>query len=78
MHTVEWGQTSSRSRQGVMCILNPDQVGAPGSRVLGHQALEAGFQLLVEVLGLAVRLRVISRRQTGCGTYEPAELPSEP
>jgi len=42
-----------------MCIFDPDQVFAPCRGVLGHQAPEAGLQLLVSVFGLAVGLWVI-------------------
>lgn len=40
--------------------LDPYQMFAPCQGVLGHQAKEAGFQLLVQVFGLAIGLWVIS------------------
>ena len=78
MHTLKWGQTSSRCRQRVVSILDPDQVGAPRSRVLGHQTSEAGFQLLVQALGLAVGFRMVPRSQVDGGSDELTKLPPEP
>lgn len=57
-----------------MGVFNPDQVFAPSRGILGHQASEAGFQLLVKAFSLAVGLRVISRSQAGLGSNESAEF----
>lgn len=56
----------------------PDQVFAPSRGVLGDQALEASFQLLIEAFGLAIGLWVIPHGQAGCSYDEPAEIPPEP
>ncbi|KAI3355596.1 hypothetical protein L3Q82_018422 [Scortum barcoo] len=60
--------------KGVVRVLYPGQVLAPCCLVLGYKASQAGLQLLVHALRLAVGFWVISRGQADGGAKETAEL----
>lgn len=62
--TLEGRETRSRSfaLQSVVRLLNPDEVFVPGGMILGDGTAETSLQLLIYVLGLAIGLGMVHRR----------------
>lgn len=56
--TLKWGQTYIWWWKGVVSVFDPRQLLAPGARIVGCQAAESMFQILVGLLGLPVGLRM--------------------
>ena len=51
---------------------------APCGGILGDQAPETSFHLLIKAFSLASRLRVVPQGQASHSSGEPAEFPPEP
>lgn len=66
--------SGGRSVEGVVRILDPDEVFAPGGWILDHQTPQAGLQNLVQPLRLTIGLGVIARGKAGRDPHETAEL----
>lgn len=57
-----------------MGIFHPGEVVTPDDLVLGNKALETGLELLVEVFGLTIGLRVVAGGHADSCTEELAML----
>ena len=64
---LEGGETCRSRRKSIVGVFHPGELVAPWPRVLGHEAPEAGLEVLLYAFCLAIGLGVVAGRQADGG-----------